>query len=76
MRFIIFFLFIAVNSISFGQDEQHYITYHDSDHVQKRSEGDMLDGKETGLWKFWFPSGKLMEETEYRRGFVNGKQVV
>ena len=53
MRYFLLLLFIAVKFMSIGQDTQHYITYHDTGHVQKRSEGDMLDGKETGLWKYY-----------------------
>lgn len=41
----------------------------------RKSEGELKDGRRTGLWKFWYESGQLRWQGEYRDGKVDGNAI-
>jgi antitoxin component YwqK of YwqJK toxin-antitoxin module len=42
----------------------------------KESEGYMIDKKRTGIWKYFYPTGKVMSEENYVNGKLEGEQLV
>ena len=73
MKFNATILLIIISSISFAQSSQPFVDYYDIEQTKKRSEGLYSDGMEHGVWKYWYESGQLQEESTYFRGRLNGK---
>ncbi|MCR9253992.1 MAG: hypothetical protein NXI20_26515, partial [bacterium] len=44
-------------------------TYYSSGNI--RSVGELVEGLKEGLWKFYFPSGKVMAEEYYENDLLN-----
>ena len=53
-----------------GKNQQVDLKYPDG---QKKIQGNIKDGKPTGLWRNWYANGQLALEMSWKKGLPNGK---
>ncbi|MBL4652127.1 MAG: hypothetical protein JKY53_04560, partial [Flavobacteriales bacterium] len=76
MQKYLFLLFIFSSIIGICQPVQIYVDYYDRDEQHMRSEGTFENGKEVGLWKYYYKSGQLKEACEYVMGGFHGRTTI
>ncbi len=61
--------------MTFQEDgkKAHNITYHENG--EKMAEGDFIQQKKEGIWKYYGEDGKLIYEETYHNGTLNGKKI-
>jgi hypothetical protein len=63
---------VQINQYDMGGKKQGYWEKYDEDNIEK---GNYVDGKEEGIWEYFYPNGQLSMKGSYKNGEYNGKWV-